>query len=386
MIHGKYEFRLCLHFAAGWLSGILAVMALMASLGHTSVFLANMQDLFGIAATEGDEASHGIGNLITAQFRAWSRFMGAGWKLIMAAIVSILVSDRRQWLPARLSSEVRFFINAVLLAAVLYVICRTDTLTAILALTFPALLFSIIFSSDSKLRALSWIGLVTMLVIPLGSDGGIYNPSVYAVWLGVGPAMICMNRITRIGHYGQLHVSGIALVAICVTILVSGIVRMSRDGLYFDDTPLMSMTTEVDSPRARYIYTSANRAEIVEDMLMALDGVVLPDDTMMVYGSAPTMNWLTATRPALGVSWPEQLSVAALNARLDSADTVRYIMLMKFNAIGSSWGEPSQDYVNGHDGRNIYHTPRKSRVILDYLSTHGYKPKVDTRWFTLYSK
>lgn len=386
VIHGKYHWRPCIHFAAGWLSGILVVVVLMLSLGHASVFLANMQELFSIAAAEGDEASHGIGNLISAQFNAWLRFLQAGWKLIVVAILSVLVSNSRFGLTAGLSSTVRFYINAGLLAVALYVISRVDALTAILAITFPSLVFSLIFASDPKLRALSWIGLATMIVIPLGSDGGIYNPAVYAVWLGVGPAMIFMNDTTRLCHLGNFHVPYMSMVAIGVTILVSGIVRMNREGLYFDDTPLMRMTAEIDSPRARNIHTSINRAKIVEDMLMALDGVVMPGDTMMVYGSAPSLNWLTATHPALGVSWPEQLSADALRTRLDSEDVIRYIMLMKFNAIGSRWGEPSPEYVNGYDGMNIYHTPRKSRVILDYISTHGYTPVVDSKWFTLYCR
>lgn len=379
VLDGKARWRPCLPFGAGWLCGIAAVLLLMTVLGHLNVFMSNMSDLFGIAASRGTEASHGAGNLVKAQVLAWLKFIPLMWKLVLIALVSALANSlSAEW------SWLRRAADAVLLAAAMFLIWKIDTSGALFALFYSLTLAGVFFARSSQLRALCWIGLITMLVLPLGSDHGVYNMGVYALWLGAVPAVSVMVEGTKcIGRCG-FRASPIAVVLLAGCIVVSAVSRICRNGFYFDSTPLSELTCEIDSRRARMVYTSSERARRVDEMLKALDVYVNPGDTLLVYGSAPTLNWLTSTRPALGNSWPEQLSPGTLLSKLAESEPIRYVALIKFNTIGSEWGSPSQSYVEGRVFSNIYHNERKSRIVLDYLRTRGYKTLVDTTDLTLY--
>lgn len=388
ILYGRAAWRPALRFVAGWITGILAVLTVMVSLGHLHIFIDNMRDLFGIAASEGGEASHGLGNLIAAQFRAWGRFLPLMLKLVgLLALWRIII---RFNVPAWLRRSAA----VALTAAAIFLCVRVDTFTALLAITFPGLLLGIFETSDRDLHVLCWIGLLTMLVVPLGSDGGIYNQCIYATWLGVPAALAALPPVLSQKKENSVqdststreNISG-NLITGCIVgaVVVAGATRMVSGGLYFDSTPLFEMTCAAHVPRAAHVRTSAERAERLDGIVAELRRHVSPGDTLLVYGSAPTLNYLTATRPAFGNSWPEQLSADMLDARLRSEPRIPYVLLMKFNAIGNKWGEPSREYVEGRANANIYHTERKSRLMLDYLRRRAYRPVADTPDFTLYA-
>lgn len=366
-------------FLCGWAVGLSLGAFLIWSAGHLDLFLSNMRDLRSIAATDGTEASHGIGNLIMAQLRVYGRLAPVSLKFVLAYAFWLFL------IHIRAGKSVRRLAGAVLLCCVAWTLARIDTVTALEALSLPLLVMNVVFGSR-ELKFVSWCGLAYTLVLPLGSDWGVYNMGPYAMWLSV-PAALCAFTIRpKINGREYDKLPKLSLLVVLLAILGQALWNLGRHGVYFDDSRGAEMVASVSSPRAAGIFTGHKRAEAVDSMLATIGNVTCPGDTLMVYGSAPALNWLTGTKPAIGNSWPELLSAKMLKMKLHECEAPQYVAVMKFGTIGSEWGQPSEAFAQGQAGVNIFHTSEKSAIIHGYLQEKSYTKIADTQRITVYRR
>lgn len=363
-------------FLGGWSAGIVTIVGIMAAMGHLPIFTDNMADLFSIAGSTGDEASHGMGNLIMAQVNAYRTIFP--YSFIFAAIwlLWILISS------LRIKNLSRFSAVLLLLAAG-SVIYRGEPVTVIAAGAITVLIINLIWGRK-EVKYLSWSALAMMTILPLGSDGGIYNMGTYAMILSIPAALAGGRTRIRIGRRIR-GVSARWLPILCLAVLAAGIKTIVTAGVYFDDTPVAEANATIGDSKCTGIFTAPGRAALIDTIAAEIRRNVPPGETLMVYGSAPALNWLTETRPAFGNSWPEQFSVEKLKEKLASQEKPKYVLLMKFNSIGPRFGEPSERYVAGEADSNIYHTAAKSALIARYLKLHGYHILRDSEFFCIFA-
>lgn len=363
--------RLSLLFAAGWVGAIVVTILIMALLGHLEIFLDNMRDLFGIASSEAGEASHGAGALIRAQIDAYFKIFKVALPLAALLGITWLSNGLRRLRPA---------LYAIAGICAGYIIYTHDAVTSLAAVTYTGLVAGAIFARDSRSRFISLCAIFLIVILPLGSDGGIYNGGTELMWLPAAAAFaaLCGERV-RVGRL-RTGISAWATAAIAALILIPSAVRMARGGVYFDDTPLSAMTSEI-----RGVRTSPERTARVDRIVATVKEHTQPGETLMVYGSAPMINELTGTRPFIGCSWGEQLSAARLAEKLEESGAKPKVLLIRFNTIGARWGAPSEEYVHGRgEGVNIYHNAEKSEVVFRWLQKKGYRKIAESADFTLY--
>lgn len=369
--------RLTALWLAGWLSGLGAGLLGAALAGHLPILAATIRDLTATAATPGAESSHGLSSLIHAQISSWATIVRMTLKLIGLAVIYGIAARAAGKYYAKypcVMPAVRRGVAAVLCIIAAWMLARADIMTALTAIS---LLGCGRAFSDTRLRTAAVAALLMILILPLGSDNGIYNAGTIILWyaLAVSLTLLCRRHGTA------------AATAIAVVLAASCVAGLVRGGTYFDDTPLADMKGRIDSPSARGITTSPARARRVNAMLGLLINEVSPGDTLLVYGSAPMINHLTSTVPAIGCSWPELLSPAMLSEKLDTHTPPPYIMMMKFKTLGAGWGEPSPEFIRGEGmADNRFHTPRKSEVITRYIEKKGYLPVIESEDFTLFKR
>lgn len=369
--------RLTALWLAGWLSGLGAGLLGAALAGHLPILAATIRDLTATATTPGAESSHGLSSLIHAQISSWATIVRMTLKLIGLAVIYGIAARAAGKYYAKypcVMPAVRRGVAAVLCIIAAWMLARADIMTALTAIS---LLGCGRAFSDTRLRTAAVAALLMILILPLGSDNGIYNAGTIILWyaLAVSLTLLCRRHGTA------------AATAIAVVLAASCVAGLVRGGTYFDDTPLADMKGRIDSPSARGITTSPARARRVNAMLGLLRNEVSPGDTLLVYGSAPMINHLTSTVPAIGCSWPELLSPAMLSEKLDTHTPPPYIMMMKFKTLGAGWGEPSPEFIRGEGmADNRFHTPRKSEVITRYIEKKGYLPVIESEDFTLFKR
>lgn len=372
---GTSQWKRALLWLAGWAGGLLAAFATMALLGDLPLFLDAMRELAGAAASESQEASHGLGNLIAAQWIAWSIIIVVALKVTVCCGLFV-------WLRPKLPLWLFILCMLPVAAYALRLIVVTDITSLLGAVTLAGCVgvLTLRGKENARLRCAAFAGLAMMAVMPLGSDGGIFNGGSLSLWAGLPVAM--RYYMGRWKQWEPAPGTGATLLftyATCAWCMVG----LFRGGVYFDNTPLPEMKGVIHSERAAGIVTSKERADVINTLLDGLRKEVSAGDTLMVYGSAPTLNYLTGTQPFIGNSWPEQYTARALKQRLDTATGTPPVMIIKFSTFGSRFGNPSDAYAQGAEA-NLYHTPEKSAIVQAWLRRHGYRRTASTTLYDFY--
>lgn len=356
-------------WAAGWLSGLLLGIFLAWVLGHLESLREAFADIMTSASSSSSESTHSIAALIGVQIDTWFR--------IIKLMVKVSATGGIAWYFSRFTDKIWLKTIIWLLPGIpcLIWLYQSDIVTSLAAITLFGCLGAIATSRVQWYRIMAWGGILMMAIMPLGSDGGIYNAGTVTFWIAAPPAFDFIRKTC--GRPVSL--------AVCLVLVISGSVAAFRGLFYFDSTPVEKMRAEIRNPRAAGLYTSLERAERINTLLDDLKGRVNPGDTLMVFGSAPMINHLTGTVPAIGCSWPELLTPGSLEEKLRVSPAPRHILLMRFNTLGGKWGEPSEDYVVGRGkGSGRFHNEKKSGVILDFIGSRGYDKAVSSPDYILY--
>lgn len=369
-------------FCCGYIVGSGLVLGIMALAGHLSIFLSNMEDLFNIAGGKDGEASHGLANLIAVQLEIYLLEAKTILKLGILAIIYYYIGKipvSRLW---------RGLMKCLIIVpAGIWVIYGTDAtiLAASLALTGCAVLLF----TEYRLTGLA--GILMTLIVPLGSDYGIYNtgPVVLLVSLPASLSLPFLSSEVQIKNIVNAAVFKKPIWGFGITVIILCIVRSITGGLYFDSTPLYRLTFVQGVRGLKGTSTSEERALLIKELADGAGRYVNPGDKMLVYGSAPLLNYVTSTRPAGGCSWPEQLAPGRLNRMLETElkEGEPIVMVLKFNTIGAELGIPSQEFTKATpEHATKYHTFDKARILNLQLSNNGYIPIEDTGTYTIYKR
>lgn len=365
--------RSSLTWLGGWAAGLAAGLLAAAACGHLPLLADTIHDLLDTAATSGEESTHGLSSLVAAQISSWVTIGKTALKLLLlyaAWLLTLRAAARSATGPA---AAIRLAAGAALTAAAIWVFLRADIMTA---LTAAAVTGAALALRRRDLRIPAAAMLLMTFILPLGSDNGIYNAGTPILWGTLAVAVTLWFQTAR----GATLLCAVALLATCAANLAAG-------GTYFDDTPLSRMTGRIASPTASGIRTSPERAARINALTDSLRRHTSPGDTLLVYGSAPMLNHLTGTVPAIGCSWPELLSAAQLERRLDTRPAPQYIMVMRFKTLGATLGAPSGDFALGHDTpQGRFHTPAKSAVMSSYIEKKHYRAVSENADYTLYKR
>ncbi|MBQ9556377.1 MAG: HAD-IB family phosphatase [Muribaculaceae bacterium] len=357
---------LTLLFLAGAVAAVCLVLAAMPKL-HYSSLLNVMRDLRDIAADSSGTASHTTGHMIMVQLQFYATELWVAVKLAVPVALYWWASanGRPLWL--------KWPLRVVALALFVWLVMRMHPLQPLWVMCLAGAVMVIIkhWKSDDGLAWMAVLGIGMMLVMPLGSDGAYNNGTIIAWAIAPVAAMWWLSR-----HRLALP---LALIAVCA-------VRMVTGGAYFDGGPLWHKQYTIDNERAAHIYTTRERADVLNTLLHGIEPHVKPGTVLMAYGSSPLINYLTHTRPYIGCSWVEQLSAPMLEKKLAYAPKEGYplVLQQKFNTLGMYWSEPSADYSTDYGHQDTYRDNRKLEVLNRFLRWGDYHVIYEDSHFILY--
>ena len=350
--------------AAGLAVGL--VLALMPEI-HNTCLLNVLRDLRTIAADDSGTASHTTGRMMTVQLRFYATELWVAAKLTVPVLLYwwAHTHNRTPWLS--------WVLKAAALAVFVWFVYRMHPLQPLWVMCLAGGIMVMIkhWYGRSGLTWMALLGIGMMMVMPLGSDGAYNNGTIVAWALAPVAALWWLHR-SRIAF-------PLALIAVCA-------IRMVTGGAYFDGGPLWQKTHTIDNDRAAHIYTTRERAELMNTVLHGIEPHVKPGTVLMAYGSAPLMNYLTHTRPYLGCSWVEQRSVPMLEKKLAYAPKAGFPMVLqqKFNPLGPFWSEPSADFRTDYGQQDAYRDNRKLEVLNRFLEYGRYRVVYEDSHFILY--
>ena len=342
----------------------VCVVFLLMPASHQVQFEHVLDDLQAIASDSSGTASHSTGQMVMTQLRFYAKGLWTGVKLAVpvAACWWALTRCQSRWLSV--------LVQVLSAATMVWLTARMHPLEPLWVMCIVGCIAVILVHDKGWLTWLAVLGMGMMLVMPLGSDGA-YNNGTIVCWVAAPVAALWWLRRSRV-------MLPVVLMAVCA-------VRMVTGGAYFDGGTLLDKRWTVDTPRAAHIFTTRERAEMLNTMLHGIEPHVQPGTTLMAYGSIPTLNYLTHTHPYIGCSWVEQLSAGMLEKRLreGAIEELPPVLRQKFNTISSQWGEPSETYLTDYGPQNTYQDNRKLAVLNAWLQEHNYQPVYEDSHFVL---
>lgn len=343
------------------------VVLIVMPVSHSVAFYRVMNDLSAIASDTSGTASHTTSQMIMTQLRFYVTELWTAVKLAVPVLA--------YWWAHKFLADKRWVAVAVKVAAAalfVWFVARMHPLQPLWVMCVAGCVAVMWSDRGGSLTWIAVLGLMVMLIMPLGSDGAYNNGSITA-WAAAPVAALWWKCRCRIAF-------PLLLIVVCA-------VRMVTGGAYFDGGSLLDKHSTVDAPRAAYIYTTSERADVINTLLSGIAPHVKPGSALLAYGSIPTINYLTHTHPYMGCSWPEQLSADMLHRKLDEASQggeLPLVLRQKFSTILPQWTAPSESYLTDYGTQNAYQDNRKLQVLNEFLRTNNYGELYSDSYFVLY--
>lgn len=331
----RYDWESSFFFLLGIIAGVGIILLIIISLGHQKTFIDALNGLLFIGKTSGD--GHSFGNLIWTQIYFYlNAIMFASLFFAISFVYSRVGNILLRLLFISLASLVIFYH--------VYLNIGYEPLWSICAMGCCVCLV------NGRVSPLLALFAVFMLLFEImGSGGGNNHGSL--------PALLA----APVASYVLLNKKNIIFVIVaCMALFM----RVIKQGNYFDFGPLSSKKFFINTGECSLIRTTEERAEAINATLPALKKYIHPKDTLLVYDSAPMMNYLTHTRPAGGVCWP---AVASYIKPFESAPK---ILIQRFN----DFSEPAIQ---------TYGIPTNNQMINAYMKEHQYHIVWENPYFIL---
>ncbi len=345
----------------GVVAGVTAMLCLMEWLGHQWLFMSNLRDLRAIAGDESGGSTHSLWSMVGHYLTFYVREL-----VVVAAVATALFFSRASVRGTRTLT----LLLCVAICAIVSI--GHNSLDFLWAFSLVGCVYVLFTAVDRRLRLASLLSLAMMLLFPLGSDGAYNNGSIIALAAAPVAAGVWAERGRR------------QWLAVLLPWAVCCVLHMAVAGAYFDGGALWKKRAAVNHQRMTCVYTTPERAAVLNDVLPALQERVKAGDTMMVYGSMPLLNYLTETRPAMGCSWPELLSAPLLQRKLAKYDPPRWVLRQHFNTLGKDWKAPATDWQTHYRDESPFLDDNKLVVVNNFMERNAYREVWSNERFTLY--
>lgn len=391
----KESIKSALFLISGLIIAVLIISGILVTVGQFELFINSLLDFFINYGLNPSSSHSGTGLL--------SRFIKDHLLVILLTSISIIGFVLISKIYSGLASHSRFasiifllgiFVSGLTISIVIPI--GSYIIMVIYGFFCLILLMNIIWHCPDKeqLPLLSLTVLLLLIISPLGSNNGIFN-AIYGMWLAIPIGLIFvlefpglnlgrgLNNRTVIVQRFFLDLSKIETKTIMCLILiffVSFSLISAYRYTYRDSADRFEMHYSVDHPYLRYVFTTEERAHVVQGLVDELPHYVKKGDYVLAYESIPMVYYLTGSRPYLDNSWPDlynpdQFS-EKLNQSLEERGVLPVVVRAKFSTRDSFW--PSNTKPIGDESDLIRRT-----AMERFIEAHDYRLVWNNEFFEI---
>jgi hypothetical protein len=249
------------------------------------------------------------------------------------------------------------------------------------------------------IQFISFAGLLILMFYPVGSAQGILTAGKYCLWITTPIAVdiLAGGMAIRIPERLRAQLAGLTgpdlfpawtraalRNAVIAAFMVFGL-YYSFKYPFFDYGNRLAMSHGVKNSHMRFIGTTRERSDAVNDLLKAADGVIAPGDTVLAYDCLPLFHFMTGTTPYLHNSYPWLYSSEAFAKDLAmssrSAGMAPVVVCQKIQTIGDGGGWPTQMAGNDYAAWDV--NAARNRTLKQYLEANGYRVYWESPYFQI---
>jgi hypothetical protein len=167
---------------------------------------------------------------------------------------------------------------------------------------------------------------------------------------------------------------------VCIYLTLIFILSVTYYYPYFDRADRSAMHYPIQNEHMRGIYTTENRARVVNELLAQSAAWVKPDDYVLAYDCIPMYYYLTDTKPFMHNSWvwlyDDAVFKQELNKSLKETRICPVVIMQKRSTIGNNWPD---NYLEQYTFR-----PEAMAYMQDFLKTWQYRQVWENDFFRIY--
>jgi hypothetical protein len=376
-------------FFLGYAVGFVSILGLMEYLGHLHYFIENMERLLNLLLHGGQENSHSGNSLFLQLLKDLKSIINIGLNIVLIIIFVLFVLNvgERKFTRYKLP----YFVMAVLWLFSFYYLLGADgkilyylygTVIGILIYT----LYDYYKKHSYDLFLLTIFALSLIFLGTLGSDTGLlfaYYHTPLALTLSIayivrtnfsGSLSIFKHTV----HLNQTHIQFIkySLISLSsITFLYYGFINVYRD------ESKNQLLHTINHPRLVNVYTSKERAEVLEDALYHLEKYVNKGDVLLSCDSTPIIYYATQTIPMLDKTWIETLPSKILREKLQAYEQSTIyrpiVFRAKYDTNNGVW--PQQKVV-----LQLQDWKKNRMIIDDFIQRNHYQKVWENEFFEIY--
>jgi hypothetical protein len=381
-------------FGAGFIFLTAVILGIMKMTGHYEIFLNSLKLLSKMGS--GDEKSF-YGPMVLIKNFALTYYSALKFTLfILLLILPILLAvsfagKKRlnvKWVTEGIKYLIVLFICALFVKGILDNVSILYFYTGLILITTLLIFFT---KTNTELKLLALAGCFILVTYPFSSSAGLFTVGIYSVWLSLPIAVDYLFRMklsdNRFTHFinkifdkaglkiteSQLNQIKKYTVIVC---LFGSLVYTYRYP-WFDRHDRLKMTSSLNNKYLRGIFTTKERAAILNELFTEIQKYVRPNDYLLCYQNIPLINYVTATRPYMRNSLPwfydAETFKTELYKGLEETKVLPVVVMqkIKFAGVSSNWPDPTpspedvETYNRKNEPRNAY--------MKEFLQTENYR-------------
>ncbi len=390
----KQSLKPIFHYLLGSVLGLLFIWGLLFSLGHLEIMKRAIFSLVDLGKTEG--STHDIGHLLVFYLHEYKKLFFYGSILIFstsAFILSYSYFFAKKYLT---------YIIYLFFFLLFYRLFKSYHTYFIYSIGIIGSLLMIITASDNKiLKSLSFIGVLMVLLLPIGSGGGIYSSGYMCLWLSYPlffywlynkAQNILPNKINLSNTSFILKKESLKILTLifCFSFFTAKFHNISKEA-YFDPGSRLDKTYEIKTPLAKGVFTTKRRAKIINEVLIELEKYTDPNDYLLVYDQMPMLHFLTETKPYLYNPWVWIYDNNSFLKKILLAETnipvYPIVLIQKFKSI-NNFSKPIPNYLTRDFDLNCnpisLNDSLKHEFMNQFLLRNNYEIIWSNQYFDLY--
>ena len=308
----------------GYVTGIFATLFLMHLLGHYDLYIENITELLSLS--KDPSYHHSSSQLLTKTIMGHIRGFIVGFVLLMALGIFAWLSRFWNHSKAWIWGTSIFFslIIVILLSKIVHYETKTyfwiyPGMIGIFLIILLWMAFKL-FKERPELGTLAVIAYLIVELIPLGANTG-FKTAIYGLYLAMPLVLIYLASLKEI-KIGSIYLRSQELyflkvftnVFILVFSLIVGNIYFSA---YHDGRSRWSMLSTVDNTKLKGTFTTKERANTLNDLLVNIKPFLDQYDSLLAYEYIPTIYYLTDANPFLDTSWPYLYTPKVLKQKLE---------------------------------------------------------------------
>lgn len=253
-------------------------------------------------------------------------------------------------------------------------------------LGFLGILIIIISKATPYLKTIALSAALTMILLPLGSDQGIHNMGYYTLWLAIPITISVLVNLKNIQlsffkKQYELPKSD-TLKGFKIVLFIVGIAYLGMQGnkisnqAYFDPGSRLEKSYAIHDPRAKGIYTSQERASIINAVLPVIRKHVKKGEYLLAYDNIPMVHFLTETKPYMYIPWIWVYDSGVFKDNIkraeESQSKLPVVLLQKFNTLGK-FSKPSASYFSIPEKDTYVFKKRRIEAMQSFLVRNQYE-------------